>query len=121
MWQKRPQLNCRESAAGIINANPALRRRKDISILNSTAPETKRNSRRVSRARKPHVSATKQPLNNETYYTARELTDKASAFYQFSPATLFRNLSKLDPKYVGRKLLIRGESVLALIEGRVQA
>lgn len=79
--------------------------------------ETKRTPRRGSRARTPHVAAIKQPLHVDTYYTARELTHKASAFYQFSPATLFRNLPKLNPKYIGRKLLIRGASVLALIEG----
>ena len=79
-------------------------------ILQQTTKLTKR-------SRVPHVSTVKLPLQAETYYTPRELTDKSSPFYQFSQATLFRYLPQLNPRYVGRKLLIKGSSLLALIEG----
>ncbi|MBI1763111.1 MAG: hypothetical protein HYR56_16915 [Acidobacteria bacterium] len=76
-------------------------------------------TRNITRVRKPQINTDKQPLNPDTYYTIRELTDRTSPHYTVSPATIFRALKSgaLVANYVGRKVLLKGAAVKNWIEG----
>ena len=86
------------------------------------ATKTNTTTHKLTRNRKPQISTIKQPLEPESYYTIREISDRTSPFYTTSPATVFRALKagKLKANYVGRKVLLKGSSLKEWIEGGVQ-
>jgi hypothetical protein len=76
-------------------------------------------TRKITRRRLPQISQDKKPLDPETFYTIREISDRTSPYHTASPATIFRALKAGDLKanYVGRKVLLKGAALKAWIEG----
>ena len=81
------------------------------------AVQKQKNRSKITRNRLPAITPIKQPLHPEIFYTMRELSDRQSPHCVASAATIYRAIDKklLTPNYVGRAVLIKGESVLKWI------
>jgi hypothetical protein len=82
------------------------------------AEKTKKHTRAYDHT--PHIVFEKKPIEDDAYYTIRELTDKASPYWICSQSTIFSALRSgtLKPNYLNRKVLIKGSAIHDWIQGR---
>ncbi|MCI0339062.1 MAG: hypothetical protein L0226_15935 [Acidobacteria bacterium] len=77
-------------------------------------------NRKRTKNRTPQIAHDKKPIQHDAYYTIREITDKTSPYWLCSAYLVFKALREgaLKADYLNRKVLLKGSSIHAWIQGR---